>query len=320
MCSLPCCDILFYSGVHGACSALVFYLIVLCCVFRVLRCVLLCSAIICLVVFCTTLICRNIFATFCSAIFYCPLFCFHVFCGVLYCVASARLCCPFYSTLLWRILLWSARCIPLCLVLFSRVCGVFCCVLLFSAWIEFVPSLLRSVVTCFVVFYSAVMFFAGLYSIDYFVLCFTLLYSTLICSAVLCFPCIFSTLLCSVLFCWDLPCSALLYYSLLCSALLCSTLLFRALLSSTVLCSVLLCSAVLCSALFYPLLLSALLFSALLCSTLFCSLFCFVLPSVVLCSALDPNSGSSSYWYSNFIVVRVWLFVCSLSIIYVEIA
>ena len=68
----------------------------------------------------------------------------------------------------------------------------------------------------------------------------TLLYSTLLCSALL-----YSTLLYSTLLYSALLCSALLYSTLLYSTLLCSALLYSTLLDSTLLCSALLYSSIL---------------------------------------------------------------------------
>jgi hypothetical protein len=158
----------------------------------------------------------------CSAVFFSAWICCHF--DVLLCFD--KFCCGLLG------------CIPLCPVLSSRTCGVFCCVSLFSAWIGFdaVPTLFcRDVFCCvplcrdvFVEFYSVVFLYCVFF-------CFILLRCAL--------------------FCFVLLCSAVLDYSLLYSVLFCSTL------------------------------------------------FCFVLPSAVLCSALPLNSSSIFYCNSNFIVL-----------------
>jgi hypothetical protein len=114
--------------------------------------------------------------------------------------------------------------IPLWPVLFSHVCGVFRCVLLFSAWIGFVAVstlFCRDVFCCVLVCRDV---FCWVLLCRIFELCFVLLYSVLICSVLLC-----SAVLCFHRLLSTLSCSALVYSVLLCSTLLC-LLLYSALL------------------------------------------------------------------------------------------
>jgi hypothetical protein len=135
MCSLPCCAVLFCSGVYGACSALVFYLIVLCCGFRVLRCVLLCSAIICLVFlsFAPPLsVVTDCYILLCYILLSSVLFSHVLWCAILCCFCAALLslfillCCDEFRYDLLAVFPYAL----ICFLAFAVCSVVFCCSLL----------------------------------------------------------------------------------------------------------------------------------------------------------------------------------------------
>jgi hypothetical protein len=218
--SLPRCAVLFWIMGRD---------LLLCCISLCSVVVLgfsICTAVYCcsllgFVAFCTTLICRNMFC-------YVPLCCILlVLCFILRILSCVLLCCfcvnsVRFLTLLWWIFLWFARFYSILpsfvfhyvLVLFSRVCGVLCYVLLFSAWIGFVavPSLFYCDLFCCVPLCRNA--FCWILLCCIFVLCILLLSFALFCCALLSSTTLYSILLCSVLHC------SALFWLLLYSALL----------------------------------------------------------------------------------------------------